>query len=197
MNHFFLLAGPLATIIYVFAVIYGAAIRPGYSHVYDLISELISSKAPNKKLLNPLFLVFNTLTGIFAIGLFRLPSGGLVTMTWAAIILFAEAIFGFATVFFPQDERTDPVTHTGTMHIVLAGLSSLSTMGSMLLAGLWFNDTPAIYTFVSLAVVFITGGMTAVATGRKSPVAGLLERITIGGFLQWMLVVGILLFASL
>jgi hypothetical membrane protein len=197
MKSLFLLAGPLATIIYVFTVIYGAAIRPGYSHVYNFISELISAKAPNKEKLNPLFLAFNILTGVFAVGFLLSSAGGSLTGRWAALVLIVEAIAGFATVFFPQDERTDPVTPTGTMHIVLAGLSSLTTMGAMLLAGLWFNSIPAIYTFISLAVVFITGGMTAVATGRKSPVAGLLERITIGGFLQWMLVVGLLLSIAL
>lgn len=46
----------------------------------------------------------------------------------------------------------------------------------------------AIYSFVTLAVVFITGGAAAAGAAVGSPLMGLLERATIGAFLQWVFV---------
>ena len=48
-----------------------------------------------------------------------------------ALILVAEGILGFVTVFFPQDPIGSPATTTGNMHIILASLSSLTTMLAM------------------------------------------------------------------
>ena len=196
-------SGSVATIIYIMAVLIGAAIRPGYSHLANFISELMEAGAPNTALLNPLFLIYNVLVGVFAYGMFVFtrdhsqPASLKRLGATAAWVLVVEAIFGFVTVFFPQDIRGTEMTSTGTMHIILAGLSSFATMIPMLLLGLWFNKYGmkglSLYTFISLAVVFISGGITAALTPSNFAYVGLLERITIGGFLQWMLVLGILL----
>lgn len=195
MEKTLLIAGPLAALTYLAVVILGGAIRPGYSHISNFVSELISAKAPNKKLLNPFFLVFNILTGIFGIGLILAAHGSKLAI-WGGAIIVVEAVFGFATVFFSQDERDDKTTLTGTMHIILAGGSSLTTMAAMLLAGLWLKQIPgmtgwSLFTFISLGIVFVSGGLTAAMTPKNHPLVGLLERITIGGFLQWMAVIAI------
>lgn len=198
-----LFSGILAVVFYVAAVIIGGALRPGYSHIGNFVSELIETGAPNKSLLNPLFILYNLFTGTFAVGLLlfvqaKSPSGSVNLGRAGAIILIAEAVFGLVTIFFPQDVRGTPATTTGTMHIVLAGLSSLTTMGAILLVGLWFRRVPGMigyawYSLISLMIVFIFGGLAAYTGATNSPISGLMERITIGGFLQWMLVLGILL----
>lgn len=200
-----ILCGVFAPLIYALAVILGGMLRPGYSHISQAVSELIEVGAPNKPLLNALFILYNGLTGVFGLALFNFvraksPAGsGLNSGSLAALVLVAEAVFGFVTVFFPQDVPGTPMTPTGTMHIVLAGLSSLATMAAMLLSALWFRGVPglqgySLYSWISLAVVFVTGGMAAYMTARGIPINGLMERITIGGFLQWMLVVAVKLF---
>lgn len=200
-----LFSGILAVVFYVAAVIIGGALRPGYSHIVNFVSELIETGAPNKSLLNPLFILYNLLTGTFAVGLLlfvqaKSPLGSANLGKAGSIILIAEAVFGLVTVFFPQDVRSTPATTTGAMHIVLAGLSSLTTMGAILLVGLWFRRVPGLvgyawYSLISLVVVFIFGGLSAYTGATNSPISGLMERITIGGFLQWMLVLGIKLFS--
>jgi hypothetical membrane protein len=201
-----LLGGILASITYIVTVIVGAAIRPGYSHIKYFVSELISAKAPNKKLLNPLFATFNILTSVFGFGLLfavsslSQSSGKMLIGTWGAIVIIAEALIGFAIVFFPMDERDTPNTFTGTMHIVLSGFSSLATMIGMLLIAICLHSVPgmngwSVYSFISLAVVFVSGAGAAITASKNSPIAGLMERITIGGFLQWMMVMGIVLLA--
>ena len=112
-------------------------------------------------------------------------------------MLFVQGIFGMLTLFFPEDPIGAQVSTIGILHIVLAGLSSITTMGSMLLLGLWFRRANAtaglgVYSLVSVGFVFVTGGLLVVL-GIHSPVAGLVERLTIGGFLQWLFVIAVFL----
>jgi hypothetical protein len=93
------------------------------------------------------------------------------------------------------------ISSTGAMHIVLAGLSSLTTMLSMLLMAFWFSKAPdrrgyGLYSLISVFVVFLSGGLAAATVASRSPIAGLVERITIGGFLQWLFVLGWTMFRS-
>ncbi len=202
-----MICGMLAPAVYVVTVIVGGLLRPGYSQLSQYVSELIEAGAPNKALLDPLFAVYNVLTLLFGLGLFRVvrltPAGrGKAEGTLGALFLIAEGVFGLLTVFFPQDPIGAPVTSSGTMHILLASLSSLTTMLAMLFTGLWFLNAvglrrDAVYSFASLAVVFISGGMAASTISHPLPFSGLLERITIGGFLQWMFVIALRLFRRL
>jgi hypothetical protein len=137
---FLLLSGALATLIYVATVILGGILRPDYSHLSEAVSALIATGAPNRPILNPLFALYNILTGVFGISLFFFVSSKGRTRaklnlgTLGAIVLVAEAAFGFVTVLFPQDpDLPPPVTSAGMMHIILAGLSSLTTMAAILL----------------------------------------------------------------
>jgi hypothetical protein len=82
------------------------------------------------------------------------------------------------------------------MHIIMAGISSLTTMGGMLMVGLWLLRVPGLsvegwYSLVSIVIVFIFGGVAAYTGATNSPILGLMERIPIGGFLQWMLILGV------
>ena len=199
-----ILSGILATLVYCIAVAIGGAIRPGYSHISQFISELIATGAPNKSLLDLMFAVYNILTTVFAWLFFETvqTQGGNPKRAIGiagTLILFAQGIFGMATLFFPQDPVGTPFTTTGILHIVLAGLSSLTTMAGMLLVGFWLRANTqlkpyGVYSFASVAFVFIFGGMAAAMAANQSPISGLIERLTIGGFLQWMAVISLILF---
>jgi hypothetical protein len=66
--------------------------------------------------------------------------------------------------------------------------------------GLWLRHIPRLrgysrYSFISLGVVFLSGGLAAASIASNSPAGGLIERITIGGFLQWVFVIALLMYA--
>lgn len=205
-NKVLMLSGILASLAYVIAVVVGGILRPDYSHIAQYVSELIERGAPNKAMLNPLFAIYNILTIAFGIGLFlyvrAIPESrrkmlGIV----GALILIAEGISGFVTVFFPQDPIGSPATATGNMHIVLASLSSLTTMLAMLFLGFWFRIIPTLrsyglYSFISLGVVFISGGVAASTIAHPGPVNGLIDRVTIFGFIQWLFVIALKMYSS-
>ena len=207
MRKVLLLCGILTPVVYVLTVILGGILTPGYSHIAQAVSDLIATGAPAKPLLDPLFGVYNLLTFAFAIGLFlrvRADSQPRKFVgTLAALILAAEGIFGFVTLFFPEDAggMGAQISATGSMHIVFASLSSLTTMLAILLMGFWFRSSPGlkrygVYSFISVLVVFLAGGVAAASIANSSPIGGLAERITIGGFLQWVFVVAWTMYAA-
>jgi hypothetical membrane protein len=201
-----MLCGLLAPVVYVAAVILGGILSPDYSHKSQAVSELIEAGAPNKGLLNPMFAVYNLLTGAFGLGLFLTvrassQTEGRLSGSLGALALVFEAMVGFVTIFFPQDPRGAAPTFTGATHIVLAGLSSLATAVTILLMGVWFRKVPGLrgygtYSLTTVVIIFITGGLAAWAVPTNNPFAGILERLVIGAFLQWLVVIALKMYPS-
>jgi hypothetical protein len=129
--------------------------------------------------------LYNLLTIAFGIGLVARVRGmsqskGKGSGSPGALVLLAEGLFGFLTVFFPQDPRHAPVTSRGIIHIALAGLISLTTILSMVFMGFWFRTIQhlrgyGLYSFVSAIVVFIFGAAAAYTGATLSPILGLME----------------------
>jgi hypothetical protein len=194
------LIGPAAALVYAAAVVVGGAITPGYSHTRDHISTLLQAGSDNGPVLIPPFLLYNLLTMAMGVTLVAIARNSARPRTrlgiLAGIALVAGGMSGAAILAFPQDPIGAAATPTGLTHIGLAGVSSLLTIVAIGLAGAWFLGTPerrplAWYSFATLAVVFVGGGVAAIATANLDPWMGLYERIAIFGFVQWLLVVGI------
>jgi hypothetical protein len=206
-NKLLIITGMLAPIIYVGTVILGGLIRPGYSHIAQPVSDLMATGAPNKALLDLLFALYNLLVLIFGVSLFQWVRAENQTTrktigTIGAVVLLLEGLFGFITLFFPEDVGAiSEATSIGKLHIVFAGLSALTSMFAILLMGFWFTSIPnlrryGLYSFISVIVVFVFGGLAATSVANHSPIGGLLERITIGGFIQWIFVVALMMYRS-
>jgi len=199
MKRLLIFCGILAPIIYVGTVVLGGMLRPGYSHAAEAISELVAAGAPNKPLLSSLFISYNVLCSIFGIGLFlqvRNTSGRKTSGTLGAISLIVVGSIGILLeLFFPQDPGGPAVTFAGIMHIILAIAASFGTMIAIVATGLWFKNFSALtgytlYSIITFAVLFIAGG-TVPIVGITNPYFGILERITIGAFMQWLFFVGL------
>jgi hypothetical membrane protein len=198
--------GMMAPLVYIAAVMLGGLLRPDYSHMSNFVSDLVASGAPHKDLLELLFGLYNILCGLFGFGVFMLARRALENRRRGigmvgAVILLLEGLLGFAILFFPEDPVGLSMTSTGTIHIVLAGLSSLATMACMAVLGSWFRGERSLralglYSFISVGFVFLTGGFTAASAAVRSPILGLMERLTIGGFMQWLFVTGLHLYGA-
>jgi len=205
-RRYLLICGLLAPLVYVGAVILGGLLRPGYSHVAHAISELIAVGAPNTTLLNPLFTLYDILLAAFGVGLLLTVRAhpeqrGTRSGSLGAFALIVSGLIGvLMNMFFPQDPGGPPVTLTGTVHVVLAGVLSLGTMLAILCTGLWLRQAPGSraywrYSLASLAAIFISGGLGAAAIATSSPYLGLVERVAIGAFIQWVFVMALKLAA--
>jgi hypothetical protein len=137
------LCGVMAPLLFAFTAILGGALRPGYSHVSDTVSELFSPGSPNKLLLDTLHTIFALLLALFGVGLLRFvrrSRSRTLLGTIGASLYIAMALVSVATAtLFPQDAWGSPPTFAGEMHIVLIGLVGLLSILSMLLLGIWFT----------------------------------------------------------
>jgi hypothetical protein len=192
VRRIFFLFGIIAALIYIAAVVIGGIMRPDYNHLSMAVSELIASGAANKQLLDALFIAYNALLLVFAwsVGMSVRGDGKGIAVSGAAI-LAVVALLGLAmTLFFPMDPRGAPATTAGTIHLVLAGALSLGSILSILFLALGMKDRDAfwVYSMLSGVLVLVSGGFAAVTAIQGSSLMGLAERITIGLFLQWIVV---------
>lgn len=194
-----MLCGVAAAMIYAGTVLLGGLLRPAYSHISMAISELVADGAPNRALLSSLFLVYNTLLSIFGIGFILKVNSqprGRVSGLIGSLALMLVGVAGLLMeLVFPQEPGGTATTFAGTMHFVMAGVASLGTMVAILFLAFWFRNIPALkgliaYSFLSVAIVFLSGGVTAAALANHSAFFGLMERITILTFILWMFVIG-------
>ena len=193
-------AGAVAGVLYTAIVILGAAATPGYDHVADPVSALYQVGAPHATTIAVAFGLYNLVVVVFALALARVVSvsgparrlAGLAG-SWTLVL---TGVAGAIDDIFPQDPIGTTLTTPGTLHVVFAGLASLLTMVAIGLFAAWFLARPRLrglgwYSLAALAVIFASGGATAVATAGASPIMGLLERFPIFGFVVWMLVVSV------
>ena len=199
MKKTFMFCGISAAVIYIGTVILGGMLRPGYSHISMAISELVAEGAPNRSLLSSSFLLYNILLSVFGIGLFLTANGQPRGRGSGIIGSLALVLVGIAGVLmelaFPQEPGGTATTFTGVMHMVMAGVASLGTMVAILSLALWFRNIPALkgqvaYSMISVAIIFVSGGLTAAAMANHHPLFGLIERITIFTFTLWLFVIG-------
>jgi len=194
--------GILTPLFYIFNVVLGGALWPGYSHVRQAISELTMAGVPNLALMDALFTIYGFMLLAFSLGFsLRWGRAGNRPLTISGIALVACAAAGLAMKFFRQDPIGEPLTFTGTMHLILAGVTSLGTIFAIFFAAAGFRKLPyagdlRVFSLVMGAIVLVSGGLTAAGTTQLPAIFGILERITIGAFMLWLLVISLSLLKS-
>lgn len=189
--------GILAPIIYITALVVGNILDPSYSQIGRTVSELIQQGAPNRELLNGIFIVYNLLLIPFAYGLFKgLKQGWARNVILAALII--NGVLGVAwTLFFPLDEGGASVSLTGQLHLIVGAL--VVPLIFALELSFWRAARKDIrwkgYDKFSLAIFGVTlvFGLLTVAL-VNSDYRGLFERVTTGSFLLWVEVLALKLY---
>jgi len=108
------------------------------------------------------------------------------------IILFAIGInHVMSSSIFPIDPLMTESTFPGVMHLILLGVSVVSTFILMPLLGVGLKHSYnwkyfSIFTFLCLAVIIITGVSTHVVLGNGIEVMGLTEIIVAYTFYIWL-----------
>jgi hypothetical membrane protein len=199
MNRRFLaMCGMIAPVFFVFIAILGGAMRPGYSHLSDTISELFSPGSPNKRLLDTLHTLYAVLLVLFGIGMLQLVRASrrarlVGTLGAAAFIAMGLASVLSATLF-PQDAWGSAPTFAGQMHQFVHGVISLLGILYMMLIGIWMNRVEGFprfqtYSFITVGAAVLSAGFFMANQG--SPIMGLAERIVgLVGF-QWTFVLAL------
>lgn len=182
-----------AVLAYVAATVLGGILRPGYSHISNDISVLTEAGAPHRTLLALLYGAYNILLGIFATALFLSSKRSrLFTVGWALMMLNGASGMLQVTAL-RRDPDGVPLTRMGIGHIAGASVSSLSTIVGALVVGSVFRRDAywrplSSFSLANGVAIILTGLIAAISTVRRSRFMGLFERVTIGLFLLWVLV---------
>ena len=196
------LFGIIAPLFYIIPTLVGGFLRPGYSHLSNSVSDLLTPGAPNKIYLMIPFTLYPIFLSIFGFGLFVVlrtnpePLNSLSGLIGFILIGASMGILGILTMtIFPQDVQGTPMTTHGLMHLILVGIQAISAMGAILLIGFWFKSNGSsgyfIYSIISFMVLLITGIISIIGAKKGSQFIGLFERLNVGVIIQWLVVIGI------
>lgn len=197
MKKVLLICGAISPLFYIGMTFLGGALIPGYSHITNTVSELMSPGAPNKTLMDILMASSSVFMSLFGIGVLHFVKGSgqasKLGLTSAILLIVLGILQIIVVAFFPQDPMGEKLTFPGKMHIGLVGIQALMSILIPLFLGLWLRKTglmPGIgtYSIVSAALT-IAMGIAIMPLG--SSILGLTERLTILIYDLWLIVIGI------
>jgi hypothetical protein len=197
-----LICGAFASLLYV-AIDLLAAARYGDYHSFTSqgISELMARGAPTERLVDPLFLLYDLLMIAFGVGVWRsagqerrLRLGGGVLVAYAGLGLLGPTLFEVSP-------RGSSDVQRDVLHIALTAVMVLLMMLSVGLAAFAQGRRFRLYSLATIVISLGAGALTGfaarhLATGEPTPWLGVTERISIGAYLAWVVVLAFSLLRS-
>lgn len=190
------------------ALLYGAMIWvirfEGYSPISQTVSELSAWGVPTRTLWIVLGTLYDALVLAFALGVWA-SAGSKRTLRIVGGLLFACGLLGLAWPFASMHQRevlaAGGATLADTAHLVLVGVTGVLMVGAMAFGAAAFGVRFRLYSIASIVILLAFGFLTSldksgVEQNLPTPWAGLWERINIGVFLAWLVVLATVLLAS-
>jgi hypothetical protein len=184
--------GFLTPILFVFTAILGGALRPGYSHISNTVSELFSHGSPNRTPLTILYLIFAILLSIYGVSLlcfvFKFKQNKWSGIVAAGSFLVVGILNILTATVFPQDPWGSTLTYSGEMHMKISGVITLFSLLYILMFGIWFKKVHKESSFLLYSILTIFAAIFSglwFITNFGSPIMGLTERVAILIGFQW------------
>ena len=196
-----LIGGILSSLLYVAMNIIVAMQYPGYNPASYTVSELSAIGAPTRSLWTGWAFVYTFLVTAFGWGIFKSAGEDRAIRIMGALILIYGAL-GLVWHFAPMHQRevlaAGGGTVSDTMHLVLSFVSVLLMLMAIGFGAAAFDETFRFYSIISLVMLLIFGILTGldapkVESNQPTPLIGIWERINIGIFLLWVVVLAVLL----
>ena len=194
-----LICGIVSSLLYVAMNIFIPMQWKGYSSVSQTISELSAIDAPTRSLWVPLGIVYALLTAAFGLGVWK-AAAGKRTLKLVGGLLF---INGIISLFWPPMHQREVLaagggTMTDTMHIVFSIVTVLLFMLSIGFGAVAFGKSFRYYSIASLIILVVFGILTGMQApdmevNGPTPLMGVWERINIGVYMCWIVVLAIIL----
>jgi hypothetical protein len=186
-----LACGAVAPAVYVAADVIAAMRWDGYSYRDQTISELAAIGAPTRALAVTLGLVGYSFLIAFSVGVWR---SGRVNrgLRVAAAALFLIGVMSLVAVpFAPIHVREAEESFTDTLHLVEGAVAGVLLLAAMALGSAAFGRTFRLYTIVTVVVMVVFLGLTAmegsrVADDLPTPWLGIKERTWAYAYQVWI-----------
>jgi len=194
-----LVCGILASLLYIAMI---AVIRyDGYSLLSQVPSELTAIGAPTRTLWFWLAWVYTALVIAFGWGVWKSAGGNRPLRVVGGLIL-ASGFLGFLWPFAPMHQRGVLAAGGGTlgdaMHVVLGFVTVLLFLLTVGFGAAAFGKRFRLYSIATIVIAFVFGALTGLDSPRLSanlltPYIGLWERINIGVYMIWLVVLAVTL----
>ena len=184
-----------ASLLYVIMNVVGAMQYPGYSTMSQSVSELSAIGAPSRPLWVALGIVYGVLVIAFGCGVW-ISAGRNRALRVVGGLLVASGLTGFA--WPPMHPRGDAFSTSDVMHIVFTVVWVLLSLLIIGFGAAAFGKRFRLYSIATLLAHLgfgILAGISGprIAAGLPTPWVGLVERINIGAFLLWVVVLAVVL----
>ena len=196
-----LVCGVLSSLLYVAMTILVARQWDGYSSASQTISELSAIGAPTRSLWAVPGAVYTVLVIAFGWGVWKSGAhdrafrivGGLI-LAYGALGL----VWPFAPMHLRETLAAGEGTASDTMHLVLASVTVLLMLLAIAFGAAAFGRPFRLYSIVTLVILATFGALTfrdapGIAANLPTPWIGVWERINLGVFLLWVVVLAIAL----
>lgn len=188
------------------SLLYGAMITliryEGYNPISQVPSELTAIGAPTRPLWMVLGPVYDALVVAFGMGVWMSAGRKRALRIAGGLFVAFGVLGGIAWPFAAMHQREVLAAGGGTFSDSLHRILGLATVVFMLVAvgfgAAAFGKVFRLYSIVTLLILFVFGALTGLDSPRlqanlPTPWIGLWERITIVGFLLWVVVLAIVL----
>jgi len=190
-----LCCGIFSSLLYISMNIFVPMLFEGYSSASQTVSELSAINAPTRPLWVSLAIVYILLFAAFGLGVWQSAFGNCpLRVTGSLIVIYVIINFYWP----PMHLRGNEPTLTDTLHIVWAMMTLILMMLIMGFGAAALGKFFRIYTILTF-VIFIGFGILigtevpGIPQNLPTPRIGIWERINIGAFMLWVIVLAIVL----
>lgn len=194
-----LACGILSSVLYIALNIFIPMLWPAYNSASQTVSELSAVDAPTRFTWVVLSTPYTLLVTAFAWGVWKsagsnraLRSTGILLIIYGALGLF----WPFAPMHLREVIAAGGSTITDTIHLTLGGVTEVIFILALIFAAAALGKSFRIYSLVTLAVILLFGLFTfmdspGISKNLPTPHIGTWERINIGVFLLWIVVLAV------
>jgi len=192
-----LICGILSSLVYVVYNIVGPMQWEHYNFASQSVSELASTGAPSRPLVIPIGIVYQILATAFGVGVWMSADRNRRLQISAAMVVI-YGLIGLSAPFFPMQPPGSGATFSGTMHLIMTLLTVLLMFAAIGFGATALGKRFRVYSIVTVVLLLEFGALGAtqaprVDAGLPTPWLGIVERINIGVFLLWVIVLAVAL----
>ena len=196
-----LFCGILSSLLYIAMNIFVPMLNANYNPASQTVSELSAVGAPTRALWIALGLIYTLLIIAFGWGAWQSAAGN-KSLRITGFLIFVYGIVSLIWPLAPMHQREvlaqGGETLSDSVHLVLAAVTVLLMTAAMGFGAAAFGRRFRVYSIVTILTLLVFGILTGLdAPGVKAnlptPWAGVWERINIGVFLLWIIVLAIVL----
>ena len=178
-------------------VIAATTLYPGYSYTSQQVSELSAIGAPTRSLWVAMSSIWSPLVIGFGIGVCLL-AGQKRSLRVTGILLAIWGIVGFVWLFFPMHSRGTEALAADLVHIVFAAAQVILMVLFIAFGAVALRWGFRLYSIVTIVALLVFGALVsmqapAIAAGRPTPWAGVIERVSVYSPILWVLVFAVVL----